>query len=456
MNNNKNMRSLKQRQHKGIKECINDDGSIEGQKIKLRIFFRSPKTRRVIFFVKYALFTTLSIVFMWSTVSSLFRYYSATCRDFFREEEINFQTAGSNTKTRAVVHMGIHKTGPSTIQSYSVLLQHELKLDGYENVKDMMQKVKRGDGEKPRETFHWMVENGRFASCFTSERRTLHLPNCDPQILLNGLQLAERQISLFISFEDLSNINQEGASMLKTYLSKWDEVTIIVYYRRYYSWILSAYHEMNRYKAMSSRRQLLEYVNECSTVMPYIYAIPLIERLKAGGLGDKMKIVNFHDRSHGSLEETFYCHVMPYARNACDAIRSGKKVPPSNVGPNFDYDDLALGARKARLIQFNDTNASETKFVIQAIQNHQEKTLNLTTRDFPRLCPSEDTLNRIWNTSLMAEMSLFPSLFENFTEGESNMRNDFELAASTSLCVVNVNWILQQDTWESFFKSLKQ
>ena len=107
---------------------------------------------------------------MRSTVSSLFRYYSATCRDFFREEDINFQTAGNNTKTRAVVHMGIHKTGTSTIQSYSELLQHELKLDGYENVKDMMQKVKRGDGEKSRETFHWMVENGRFASCFTSER----------------------------------------------------------------------------------------------------------------------------------------------------------------------------------------------------------------------------------------------------------------------------------------------
>lgn len=362
----------------------------------------------------------------------------------------------SGNLTRAVVHMGVHKTGTSTIQRYSRLLNNYLRLDGYENVWDGMQNFNKGyDNETTRGNFHWMVENAHFAHCFLSKSFQKKIP-CDPDALLYGLQMARENRSLFVSLEDFSFINQENTRMLEAYLSNWDEVTIIVYYRRYYSWIVSSFHEMNRYKAISSRKQLLDYIHDCNIVMPEIYTFSLIERLKQGGLKKNLKVINFHDRSHGSLEETFYCYAMPYARHACDAIRSGEaKLPPQNLGPSFDYDDLAFGAIKAGLIQFNDTNTSETKYVIEAIQNHQETTLNLTTHDFPRLCPPKKTLNKIWNASLITEISLFPSLFENYTVGESNLREDFDLAAGTSLCVVDVGLILIQETWKSFFKSLQ-
>ena len=100
------------------------------------------------------------------------------------------------------------------------------------------------------------------------------------------------------------------------------------------------------------------------------------------------------------------------------------------------------------LIQFDDTDKEMVAAITKAIQNHQEKTLGLQRSDFPRLCPPLDALKTIWNQSLEAEMKLYPQ------SDVSKMRNDFEVAAVSKLCVVDVEKTLEEVTWQSFFKSL--
>ena len=111
---------------------------------------------------------------------------------------------------------------------------------------------------------------------------------------------------------------------------------------------------------------------------------------------------------------------------------------------------------KAGLIHFNEEEEEHTKAIIQATQNHQEKTLGLTNHDFPRVCPQRKVLNKIWHISLQTEKFLFPSLFEDSkADAEANLREDFDLAAKTSLCVLDVQKVLQDDAWKTFFKSMK-
>ena len=59
-------------------------------------------------------------------------------------------------------------------------------------------------------------------------------------------------------------------------------------------------------------------------------------------------------------------------------------------------------------------------------------------------------LDKIWNISLTSEMMLFPERFHQ-PRAASELRADFDIAARTSLCAMDVTKTLAEETWQSFF-----
>ena len=139
------------------------------------------------------------------------------------------------TKTKALVHMGPHKTGSSTNID-------NLRKDGYE-MPWVVDKNGNLCGDHRLDSLHGkylLFNQANFAKCFVPPSARGRIP-CNPDLLLSGLEIAQRRSNLFVSAEAFANLDSEGLKMLSGYLSHWDEVTIVVFYRRFYDWLSSMY-----------------------------------------------------------------------------------------------------------------------------------------------------------------------------------------------------------------------
>ena len=161
---------------------------------------------------------------------------------------------------RAVVHMGIHKTGSTSIQRQSRKHVDLLELDRYEM--PWVAKMESNEHGTIRNK-HGTIENQKigpqnqvnFATCFVSpshgERKEYP---CDPDLLLHGLDIAKKNRNLLVSAETFSNIDSEGVNMLSSYLLNWDEVIIVVYYHRLHSYIVSSYNQQHKRRILADIR----------------------------------------------------------------------------------------------------------------------------------------------------------------------------------------------------------
>ena len=370
------------------------------------------------------------------------------------------------TATRAVVHMGVHKTGTTTIQRTTAQYKNQLQMDGYE----MPWSFLRENGGPTNLTYQFRVPHNQmnFARCFILDE---HIPfKCIPGLLHYGSEIAEQKKNLLVSAEWFSNIEAAGIGMLKNYLSQWDQVSIIVYYRRFFGYLKSMHYEVFKHQkkpGSCSRPSIIDFIdshldNDHGQGYPWLgrwfnmYTAPLVQRLKEHFDVNEIIVRDFDDDSKDDLLESFFCRALPGANHTCNAIRKAGKARRGNAGSSFDYSDLACAALEAGLIRSkeNDGHARISRHVQRIIstkvQRYHEETRNLTISDFQRVCPPSHVLDKIWNISLTSEMMLFPERFHQ-PRAASELRADFDIAARTSLCAMDVTKTLAEETWQSFF-----
>lgn len=379
--------------------------------------------------------------------------------DFEKIQLYNKSTNSTSTKkTRAVIHMGVHKTGTSSIQKQSEELTDQLKLDGYE----MPWRIIQEGQTKIRGRTNLDVRGNQvnFATCFlnSSEHATKVFP-CNMALLNAGSEIAKREKNLLVSAETFSLIEDEGLQALVKYLSQWDDTTVVVYHRRFHSWMLSTYNQMYKgmEKLMDGIRNEMSIVDYIESVMtsPSIsvkqYSYFLLKRLKRH-FGDKILVMDYHDKSHGGSDVSFFCHAMPDATNTCNSISIGEQIH-SNAAWTFDYEDLAYGAKSHGLI---DIESVKDMYVIAwQIQKFQEQSMKLKSSDFKRICPKPDTMKRFWEFSLMVEKSLFPHRFAGDETYLLSLKSEFDVMATTTLCKLDVDGILSEKRWITFLKNLQ-
>jgi hypothetical protein len=378
--------------------------------------------------------------------------------------EVNDHSHEAPHTTHAVIHIGPYKTGTTAIQQYSVELVHELAKDNYEMPWAYLKKKLTLQRQRGKEFVPpWWSKQMYFALCFfqgvpETRSRSENATDCRHELLDSGNEIADiNKNSLLISAEQFSNTELEGVSSLHQYVSnRWDNVTIVATYRRYFEWIVSFYNE--KYRGLKIVK--IVHANNTNRLYPSIY-----EELLSDQFQDEIKhkytlaavarfkqyfpdvvVLNYHDKSK-RLVERFYCDVIPDASNTCKKMKKLKVNESVNKSIKRVYQELAYAAHRKGLINIS----THEKVAESSIQQYQEKKLNLTADDFPHRCLPKDVLDEIWNITLKAERE-FGSPVDDLTI--QSLRYDFDNYSKTQLCEIDLEAVLASQHWIEFFTIL--
>ena len=107
-------------------------------------------------------------------------------------DTVSKSVPSSSSKTYAVIHMGPHKTGTTTVKFLTDQFMQELNEDGY------------------RIPFELEKNGVQFASCFIRpcnnfENRAFTRSPCAVELLLGGLKIGKQMKNLLVSAEPFDN-----------------------------------------------------------------------------------------------------------------------------------------------------------------------------------------------------------------------------------------------------------
>ncbi|GFH46293.1 hypothetical protein CTEN210_02767 [Chaetoceros tenuissimus] len=359
-----------------------------------------------------------------------------------------------SSKIRAIVHMGPHKTGTSSIQDASKKFQNELLKDGYEMPWAIAIEDPNVRNRKPNAWIRQAHNQVRFAKCFIPQEKSENKFPCIEDLLSAGHEIAKKRRNVLISTEFFDEIDPAGIDKLMTYLSPWDEVKIVIYYRHFYSWIYSDYNQLVKDQKLRDQN-FVDFIQKnplFAKHMNMTHAAPLIKRLKASGIrDDDIIIINMHDKNLGGPVESFYCHDTINTPNTCEAVRNEKEIA-SNGSISLDEIHLAYAAIDASLYKF------KRKMIPPAVLKQIREKISTSTIELKRKCIGNDDaiVNMLWEKSLEYKNELFPShatILHSSLE-EEKMRLDFEKSFEKAFCWVDTGDALSQDSWKEFFKKL--
>lgn len=230
---------------------------------------------------------------------------------------------------------------------------------------------------------------------------------CDYNLFLAGSSIAHNKRNLFVSTEDFSVIGlmgSGGVDKLYAYLSQWDTVTIIVYYRHFFSFIGSKYNQRMKNKSIERGhyKTIQEYMSLDQQSDDSKYTLKLVQRLQRKF--DNIVVVNMHDRSP---VDSFFCHAVPFFEKTCNAIRSEERQDVMNSSENLHHVHLLAGAVKAGLLSREKASElSVQKSVHRKVREIESLPSNKNVLKMK--CLSSKTLQDLWQRSITYKRTLLP------------------------------------------------
>lgn len=189
-------------------------------------------------------------------------------------------------------------------------------------------------------------------------------------------------------------------------------------------------------------------------------------------LVDMMKRI-IHKQS--GLEQDFIqyiiCEIFPETIHTCNElvnnkIRLDKKdqsrssttsstSPQLNPSLSLHYDLIAVEACQLGIL--NGTIVSRG-IAQTAIQYHQEVDLNLTSIDFPLICPSDEKLHEIFNVSLIHEQRLRQNRDNEVMNANEKNYDDYfwniVVKKKKKFCTVDSKMVVEDPKWIEYFAAL--
>ena len=395
-----------------------------------------------------------------------------------KDEDLNYEVNDHSNQqtptTFAVIHVGPYKTGTTAIQQYSADLVKELAKDNYEMPWAYLKKkltLQRQQGIKTSisgiKVASWWFKQMYFALCFfqnvpTTRLRKEDVSECKQELLTSGYEIADQnKNSLLVSAEQFSNTEDEGVAALHQYTNRWNNVTIVAAYRRYFEWVVSFYNEKYRdlkfYDVVHANKterlypsiyQELRFNQGFRDEIKHKYTLSTVARFKQ--YFPNVVVLNYHDKSK-RLVERFYCDVIPNAPNTCRKLKVMKVKKPVNTSLNRVYQELAYAAHRRGLINIqskNDATVAES-----SIRRYQGEDLNHTSGEFPHRCLPKRILDEIWNITLQAEKEFGDIVDDSAIQ---TLKDDFDKYSNTRLCEVDLEAVLLSPRWAEFFKNLNK
>ena len=365
----------------------------------------------------------------------------------------------------AILHMGPHKTGTTTIQKALETFADTLNEDGWDASLVNNQKDKRL--KKLENSIMLCIKSGKAKDC----KRWGEALNATIQV---G---SERGMNLLMSDEAMAYFDFVSGRHWKQFSSLLQEhyrVRAILVYRRFYEWLPSYYHQQFKYEGRPHGNKLYiwpaeggiaippitEYWNQFlnntygegifpsinqwdkETALPLHNVLAIKNRLEAQSIS--VTVVNYHS---GDLLENFFCSTLPHGHRTCQEIKNRATII-KNKSPNpneYDYDIIATAAQEAGLLR-DDVVRGKVKGQIRKFLKRTNQTVE---RDLPLKCLEKSKENLLRQISYEAEEQLMPSLLPSFNAS-------FAAAiAAHKFCCVDATTLLQNETWQSFLSSIR-
>ena len=367
----------------------------------------------------------------------------------------NNKDSSHDSKTTALIHMGPHKTGSSSLQILTETFMNELKEDGYHLPFDWAKNYTK---------VGWNNQV-HFASCFLQDNPyagpvKITYP-CNPELLHAATEIGAEGKSMLVSTESFAHTKDKGQKILAAYLKDFDQVVVVLFYRRYFEWLTSLINEQWKTRKFGDEFEFKWETSIVDQIQTMMIDENLIFREYFGGTHDvyvlngmlrkhfeNVEVVNMHNEKDNN--EEFFCEVLPNANRTCEAAKGRAKEIAANPSKDLIWGDLAYKATKQGMVQIQ--NDQQMTQVTNAVQNHQLKTLGLTRDNLPLTCPSSEALDHLLSVSLMMEESFFPEFYES-PLGEESLRASFKKYSEIKSCTINADEALRDAVWIDFFKN---
>jgi len=234
----------------------------------------------------------------------------------------------------------------------------------------------------------------------------------------------------------------------------WD-VSVVVTYRHWSEWLLSAKFQRERIDKWSAFKSnwvgpglqgsdpdplFPTYLHKWKDL--HVYCDTLVDRY---GKYFPVSILNLHDKE--SLRTGFLCRTLTGAKTSCRRSRQQETKGETFLNvkedvPSVFYDAIATAAASKGLVH---TEMVERRFVLCEFWKENEKKREKSFKDLPLLCPSKKALNEYLKESLLLQEKMIPGSDDTEHRAEFNRRVE-----NKDFCWVDANRVLDSNEWSSF------
>ena len=354
-----------------------------------------------------------------------------------------------NTRPLFVLHVGPPKTASTTLQHFLDLYQPLLAQDNYTFFGPTLSPIGTGLSR----------QCGRNIRKANNTKRPIHKVPCWKDMLDALRELHLKGNHVIVSEENLS-ANKIKLPPLRNALKDWD-VRIVISYRRFQEWIVSAKNQVER---LSFRNYLrngwpqtlglptlphFPYISEVingSRPMPLWYTYTVGERYRKSVFSS---IVLWNLHASNNLVASFMCDILN-TTEACQESLNIASIPRLNPSVPLEYDMLSTAASQRGWV--NLTLARVTVAIRTRV--HHIEVMGKGTQDFAMLCPTQEELNGLLQASKSYEYMLLLE-FCSSSQGQQQFKADFKMALQRKkYCSIDTNTVLKDPAWHQFFQGL--
>ena len=395
---------------------------------------------------------------------------------------------------RLILHIGPHKTGTSSLQCDLSHYQNEL----YRNAS--VAYLGRVYSNCVNRRNHRLIEGIDTRSLING---CLSSTNCTEKEVWKSLEdqvayFSKRNTSIIISDEAFSRIpanNVNGREMLYRLFDRYypGRVYVVIYYRRYYEWMVSMWNEGKPYQNtarhlykekfkkwppeggrttqtflsfMSNRNRLMTSTTmknyDPNAKTPYhdladaqnIHLTRYLQKLWSNHSSIQL-VLNSHEMKGGDSTVNFLRSVFPTSHAVADTLVKAKMsnafTGRSNPSKSFEYDLLAVAAHKHGLL----VNIEIGRPTVAALtEKHLLQFLNKTVDELPFQCLNDTQLRVFLNRSLEYEKQMYPYQAEDITF--QHKAAFIEASKKKKFCNIDHDKLLTDKAVQDFFSELQQ
>lgn len=369
-------------------------------------------------------------------------------------------------RPRLVLHVGPQKTGTTSLQTDLTRFRRFLLADGFHYEGRFYHPYVNRKGRTINNRSGSAIVNDLYCLGKAKNKSLSLQRQCLERVKADLAIHYQRKENVLLSDESMSNWTNQIYNLIKEVLGDQWRVEVMVTYRHYYEWILSKKFQSERV----DRRNPVKFRWKHEKGWEPVPLIPHWKKPNRWNAPDLQQIleqidntfpftfINMHSPS--PLRTTLLCDASLQTPQSCTKSRKIDISEPSSttimntqkaVVDHRFYDAIAFAAVEKGMVNTSLFSRDEVR---KGVEQHQEKILGLSAKDFAMACPKEAELKELLDFSLSVETNILPgSNATTLAEHKSGFR---EKIVEKEFCWVDTSTILAMEEWQTFFDSMQR